>query len=269
MAAFKARKVYEATGLPCIASRTSFEVEPIPPSSGASTSSSSSSSSSSPFGMPMSSQQQQQQSPAGRQQAMTKSPRVTSGYRINDIGMNVEYLCDALRPMSEPTRVTRFRTCLCFYDGEMEIFEYGVCDVDLYFASSMRTFIAMASAINGMLQTLQLTFGLEYQKFLKDNGSGGGNSYAHGGPASMKLRDRVLKDGKVLPNDIIDVSTFMDSQVDVNLMDDCARELVRTTEYILYIYTYNLLLPPIDVWSSHDNQKSRRHDTSPKVVPHL
>jgi hypothetical protein len=47
------------------------------------------------------------------------------------------------------------------------------------------------------------------------------------GSASLKLRDRVLKDGKVLPNSIIDVSTFMDAQVDVNLMDDCAKELVN------------------------------------------
>jgi hypothetical protein len=107
----------------------------------------------------------------------------------------------------------------------MEIFDYGVCDVDMHYCNSRRTFISVAQAINGMLQTLQLTFGLEYQKFLKDKvdvamGSVGG--------ASMKLRDRVLKDGKVLPNDIIDVSTFMDSQVDVNLMDDCALELVST-----------------------------------------
>lgn len=41
----------------------------------------------------------------------------------------------------------------------------------------------------------------------------------------MKLRDRVLQDGRVLPNDIIDVSKFMDSLVDVNLMDECAQEL--------------------------------------------
>jgi hypothetical protein len=96
----------------------------------------------------------------------------------------------------------------------------------MHYCNSRRTFISVAQAINGMLQTLQLTFGLEYQKFLKDKvdvamGSVGG--------ASMKLRDRVLKDGKVLPNDIIDVSTFMDSQVDVNLMDDCALELVSIT----------------------------------------
>lgn len=45
------------------------------------------------------------------------------------------------------------------------------------------------------------------------------------GTASIKLRDRVLKEGKVLPNDIIDVSAFMDSKVDVELMDECAKEL--------------------------------------------
>jgi len=31
----------------------------------------------------------------------------------------------------------------------------------------------------------------------------------------------------VLPNDIVDVSAFMDSMVDVNLMDDCAKELME------------------------------------------
>ena len=66
--------------------------------------------------------------------------------------------------------------------------------------------------------------GLEYQKFLRmcmEEALGG-----EPGSASLKLRDRVLKDGKVLPNNIIDVSAFMDSLVDVNLMDDCSQELV-------------------------------------------
>jgi hypothetical protein len=96
MSAFQARKVYEATGLSCIASRTSFEIEPVPPS----------------------------------------------------------------------------------------------------FSSN--------------------------QKFLKDKVDQAMKSYG-GASTSVKLRDRVLKNGNVLFNDIIDVSTFVDSQVDVNLMDDCAR----------------------------------------------
>lgn len=202
IASYKARQVYQATGLPCIASRTSFEIEPVPTRTN---------------------------TRATGRPGVNENPRVLSGYRFNDIGVHVDYMCEALRFFSEPTRVTRFRSCLCYFDGEVEIFDYGTADVDLHFANSMRTFIPMAQAIQEMMQKLQLTFGLEYEKWLKkrmDETMG-----AFGG-ASLKLRDRVLKEGKVLPNDIIDVSAFMDSKVDVNLMDDCAKELVRL--FVLY-----------------------------------
>jgi xanthine phosphoribosyltransferase len=202
IASYKARQVYKVTGLPCIASRTSFEVEPVPnlnPGGGG------------PGG-----------SANGGRQVMNANPRVVSGYQFNDIGNHVDYICDALRPLSEPSRVTRMKTCLCYYDGEMEIYDYGVCDVDIVFANSMRTFIPVAQAINEMINTLELTFGLEYQAWLKTRIEEANSGFSG---ASMKLRDRVLKDGRVLPNDIVDVSDFMDSQVDVNLMDECARDL--------------------------------------------
>ena len=222
VASYKARLVYEATGLPCIASRTSFEIEPVPISA----SSSSSGSSPTAPGMGPGANSQTNRALAVAYQ----NPRVVSGYKINDIGMNVEYLCNALRPLSEPTRVTRFKTCLCYYDGELEVFDYGVCDCDIYFATSMRTFIPVAQAINEMVKTMQLTHGLEFQGFLKQLRDQAMAGYGGGlGRASMKLRDRVLKDGRVLPNDIIDVSKFMDSQIDVNLMDECAQELVSKT----------------------------------------
>lgn len=196
VASYKARLVYNVTGLPCIASRTSFEVEPVPDLN---------------TGESM-----------GRAAFANANPRVASGYRFNDVGDHVDYICDALRPLSQPDRVTRFRTCMCYYDGEMEVFDYGVCDVDMLYSNSLRTFIPVSQAINEMMRTLELTFGLDYQRWIKgrvDEGTAGL------GTAGVKLRDRVLKEGKVLPNDIIDVSAFMDSQVDVNLMDDCAREL--------------------------------------------
>jgi xanthine phosphoribosyltransferase len=196
VASFKARKVYEVTGLPCIASRTSFEIEPV-----------------ADF----------KTSPQGRPSAGSTNT-VMSGYRFNDIGMHVDYICDALRLVSEPSRVTRFKTCLCYYDGEMEVFDYGVCDVDLIFCDSMKTFIPVSVAITEMVKTLQLTFGLEYQRMLKSSVEDAERGFGGGG-ASVKLRDRVLKEGRVLPNNIVDVSAFMDSMVDVNLMDECAREL--------------------------------------------
>lgn len=218
LASYKARLVYEATGgLPTIASRSSFEIEPIPPepSPNAAAGGGTGAANKAPF--------------------VSNNPKVLSGYKVNDIAMHADYICDAMRPVSEPTRVTRYTSCLCYYDGEIEIFEYGVCDVDLHFSNSFRTFIPMAAAINNMVETCQYSFGLEFQAFAKKRfddatgaGSTSGNYAAEGiGRASMKLRDRVLKDGKVLPNDIVDVSAFMDSQVDVDLMDECAKELVR------------------------------------------
>lgn len=208
LASMKARKVYEVTGLPCIASRTSFEIEPVPPSASSSTPTvGPGGSNTQSFGF------------------VSNNPRVLSGYKVNDIAMHVDYLVEALQPVSEPDRVTRLTSCLCYYDGDVEIFEFGVVDVDLMFCHSLRTYIPMSQAIHNMVQTLQFTFGLEYQKWLKTRVNDVISSSAS--KASLKLRDRVLKDGKVLPNDIIDVSKFMDSQIDVNLMDDCAQELVR------------------------------------------
>lgn len=215
LASMKARKTFEMTGLPCIASRNSFQVEPVapPPSSTSSTSS----------------PQQQASAP------QINNPRILSGYKINDIGNHVDYLSEALGPVSEPDRVTRFESCLCYYDGEMEIFEHGVCDVDLVFCNSMRTYIPINQAINNMIQTLILSLDLEYQKWLRQKVEDVAQSY---GKASLQLRDRVLKDAQVLPNDIIDVSKFMDSLIDVNLMDDCAKELVSGTDHHIVWYYF-------------------------------
>jgi len=212
IASYKARQVYEVTGLPCIASRTSFEVEPVMPipgrdSRGVAT---------------------RGGGAAGGASRQYLSPRVTSGYKFNDIGDHVDYVVEALKPYSEPTRVTRFRSCFCYYDGDMEIFEYGELDCDLLYANSLRTYIPMSHGLYELSETLQLTFGLEYQKWLKKK-----VKEALGGDqnrASMRLRDRVLKEGRVLPNDIVDVSSFMDSKVDVNLMDECGRELCSRFE---------------------------------------
>ena len=89
IASYKARKVFQVTGLPCIASRTSFEIEPIRP--------------------------EDMDKPGGtttdkpatakkmKQNQSTKSPRVVSGYAFNNIGS--ECLQTALTPSCELTRI--------------------------------------------------------------------------------------------------------------------------------------------------------------------
>ena len=198
IASYKARKVFEVTGLPTIASRTSFEIEPA--------------------------RVADKSTPMNRG---FQNTRTSSGYRFNDVGEHVDYIVEALKLFSEPTRVTRFRSCFCFYDGDMEIFDYGELDCDIYFCNSMRTFIPMSSGIGEIGKTLQLTFGLEFQGWLRKKVRDSMNGDSR---VSLNLRDRVLKEGKVLPNDIIDVSSFMDSMVDVNLMDECGQELARRFE---------------------------------------
>jgi len=202
IASYKARMVYQVTGLPCIASRTSFEVEPVPVPSGIDA----------------------RQLPS----RAYINPRIVSGYRFNDVGEHVDYIVEALKLFSDPSRVTRFRSCFCFYDGSMEFFEYGELDCDLYFSNSIRTYIPMSHGINEICKTLQLTFSLEYQVWLRAKVREALGAGEH--KASIKLRDRVLKEAKVLPNDIIDVSAFMDSQVDVALMDECGKELSQRFE---------------------------------------
>lgn len=212
IAAFKARQVHAVTGLPAIGIRTSFEIEPVPdlrdPSAATSPG--------------MGGTANTATTPRSAAALMTTNPMVMSGYRFNDVGDHVDYIADALREYSEPDRLTRFRTCLCYYDGDMELFNYGVCDVDLVFCNSLRTFIPVSQAINNMAKTLEMTFDLTYQKWLRTSEV---EELVQG--ARIQLRDRVLKEGRVLPNDIVDVSAFMDSMVDVQLMDSCARDLAH------------------------------------------
>lgn len=225
VATYKARKVYEVTGLPCIASRTSFEVEPIPPESLTSSMNN------------------------GRPSPSTgiNNLKVLSGYRFNDVGNHVDYVVSALQPMSEDGRVTRFTSCLCYYDGEMEILEHAVCDVDMLYSHSGHTFIPMSQAIHNMMATLKLTLDLEFQKWLRVIREDASSPTNIIGPASLKLRDRVLRDGRVLPNNIVDVSSFIDACVDVNLMDACAKELVssRTCRYDFVSFFL------VSYWSPH------------------
>jgi len=192
IASFKARAIYEVTGLPCISSSTSFEIEPVPIDN-----------------------------------SFSKNPRVLSGYKFNKVGEHIDQLTSVLLPLSEPTRKTRFVSCICFYDGEMEVYDYGVCEVDIYFCNSMRALIPINAAIYEMQKTLKMALGLEYHKWLLKKSIGGEGENYPVGSASLKLRDRVLKEARVLPNDIIDVSLFMDSMVDVDLMDECSAELAQ------------------------------------------
>eukprot|EP00611_Tribonema_gayanum_P018362 TRINITY_DN3144_c0_g1_i2.p1 TRINITY_DN3144_c0_g1~~TRINITY_DN3144_c0_g1_i2.p1 ORF type:complete len:430 (-),score=87.95 TRINITY_DN3144_c0_g1_i2:1930-3219(-) len=98
IAAAKARAVYKALGLPCIAECTTFEVSPV-------------------------------NGGVGRKNAR---------YRFNRIGPFVDKLANFLEPVSDPNRMCQFRTVMCYYDGMGETFESGECEVAIVFADSSK-----------------------------------------------------------------------------------------------------------------------------------
>ena len=71
IASFKARQVYEITGLPCIASRTSFEIEPV---------------------LPTNDDGNFDERLSVANKLGKNNQKVLSGYRFNDVGDHVDYL---------------------------------------------------------------------------------------------------------------------------------------------------------------------------------
>ena len=149
------------------------------------------------------------------------NPRVLSGYRFNNVGghnHNIDQLINTLLPHSDPSRITRFKTCLCFYDGtketDMEIYDYGECDIDMHFSNSLRTHMPISLAISSLSNALQVDYNLKHESWLHNNVNNVNNVLSSSivGPATLRFRDRALKDATVLSNtNVIDVSQFMDS----------------------------------------------------------
>ncbi|GMI09556.1 hypothetical protein TrVE_jg10406 [Triparma verrucosa] len=202
----KARQIYEKTGLPVVTSQTSVRIEGAEPA------------------------QYAESDLVGLTKDELKRintersapPRALAEYRFNDLSPSINSLIQALTQFSSPSRMCEFTTVVCYYDGEMTLFDYGTVEVDLKFFKLERAYISNSHAISGIGKTLATLNEWSYQGWLETaKESIRVNKFT----GASKLRSRVLRDARVLPNDIIDVSKFMDSQVDVSLMDECAEEL--------------------------------------------
>jgi len=189
IAVFKARRMFEATGLPCISEATGFEIEPTYDGLGS---------------------------------------RQNARYRFNRMGPHVNKLIEILGPTSDPDRVCSYKTVMCFFDGELQLLEYGDCDCAIVFADEEKDMISKSLALTSLIDILSEAFnfnflpeGMRTVASLKNIGDDTPLS------ASTLLRDRILKDAVALPGRVIDVSKFMDSSIDVNLMQECAKELAK------------------------------------------
>ncbi|GMH78886.1 hypothetical protein TrLO_g8621 [Triparma laevis f. longispina] len=202
----KARLIYEKMGLPVVTSQTSVRIESAEP------------------------KEYEEAELMGLSKEEMKRintersapPRALAEYRFNDLSPSINNLVQILSQFSSPSRMVEFSTVVCYYDGEMTLFDYGTVEVDLKFFKLERAYISNSHAISGIGKTLAALNEWSYQGWLETAKESINDNKFTG---ASKLRSRVLKDARVLPNDIIDVSKFMDSQVDVSLMDECAEEL--------------------------------------------
>lgn len=189
----KAKAVYEATGLPCISETSDMSIDP--PESGS---------------------------------RINKS--LQQGYYTRNVEEEADGMIDRVRPISDENRLVHFNSAAVYYDGEHEITTFKTVHVAMVFATASKSIIAIAGALDEMFIELSKTFGLNmgsprpgspYDELQK---RGSTEKVLIG---AILLRDRILREGKVLGDGIIKVSSFVNHKVDTDLMALCGEELAE------------------------------------------
>ncbi|GAB0489070.1 hypothetical protein MMPV_000286 [Pyropia vietnamensis] len=195
LAATKARAVYLATGLPAISEASDFAIEPP--------------------------------SLNGR---VTKVRQ--TGYYTRAIDGEADDMIAKVQPISDVNRMTRFRSAVAYYDGEAEIITHGVAAVAIQYASAKNASIAQSTAFDELYRRLMRRFRLELSSFeaaesVRELSRTPRRRYA----GAMLLRERILREGKVLSGGILKVSSFLNHQVDAQLAMTCGEELAARMRY--------------------------------------
>lgn len=190
---FKAHAVYEGTGLPCIAEMCDMSIDP--PESGS---------------------------------RINKS--LQQGYYTRDIETEADIMLDRVRPISDENRMTRFNSVAAYYDGENEVITNKRVNVAMAFCTAVKATIATAGALDDLYIELSKKFGLTF--LTSDQMSSQSNVSKAGKKGKVMigatlLRERILREGKILGDGIIKVSSFLNHMVDTDLIEVCGEELAE------------------------------------------
>lgn len=201
----KARAVHAVTGLPCIAEMTDMTIDA--PESGS---------------------------------RIKKS--LQQGYYTRNVAAEADVMLERVRPISEDNRLTRFKAVAVYYDGESQVVTHKTVTVVMLFCSVAKAIIATSGALDDLYKELTRKFDLTVSSC--DDGvlnKWGMSSSSSGGSGSGKrskvmigatlLRERIMREGKVLGDGIIKVSSFLNHMVDTDLVDVCGKELAERLRY--------------------------------------
>lgn len=194
----KARAVYEATGLPAIAEMSDLAIDP--PESGS---------------------------------RINKS--LQQGYYTRNVAEQADTMIDRVRPISDENRVTRFKCSVAYYDGEIEIIKNGSVDVAITFSSEQYATIATTAALDELYKELTRRLGLTFDDFERRRKSKEAVDQSEKKilVGASLLKDRILRDGKMLREGILKVSSFLNHMVDADLMEACGEELAERLRHTM------------------------------------
>lgn len=160
------------------------------------------------------------------------------GYYTRSIMEEANIMLDRVRPISDENRIVRFRSVAVYYDGENEVVTEKKVICAMIFAEASISSIASSAALDELYKELTKKFDLTFTSFGpgggKDGSSAWGNTISATDGKKRKvmigatlLRERILREGKLLGDGIIKVSSFLNHMVDTDLMEVCGVELAE------------------------------------------
>lgn len=194
----KARAVYEVTGLPAIAETSDLAIDA--PESGS---------------------------------RINKS--MQQGYYTRNVEEDADPMIDRVRPISDENRITRFKSSVAYYDGEIEIMKNGSVDVAIAFSRQKYATIATTAAMDELYKELTRRLGLTFDDFerTKKAAEAVDQSEKKILVGATLLKERILRDGKMLREGILKVSSFLNHMVDTDLMEVCGEELAERLRHTM------------------------------------
>eukprot|EP00178_Gracilaria_changii_P016615 TRINITY_DN47870_c0_g1_i1.p1 TRINITY_DN47870_c0_g1~~TRINITY_DN47870_c0_g1_i1.p1 ORF type:complete len:648 (+),score=158.57 TRINITY_DN47870_c0_g1_i1:148-1944(+) len=195
----KAKAVYEATGLPAIAEFHDMTIE-APKSSA------------------------------------NINKTMQHGYYTRDILNEADAMIERVRPISDENRMVTFNSAVAYFDGEMHIVAQRSASIAIAFAAAYHVTIAIASALDELFmqlwRRLKLTFDSPPQFGSYGDGADA-ESDAKPLVGAAMLKERILREGKMLGDGIIKVSSFLNHMVDTELMQLCGEELAERLRHTM------------------------------------
>lgn len=149
------------------------------------------------------------------------------GYKTRKVRQEADAILDRIRPISDENRVTRFRSVVAYYDGEIQLVCPGAADVAIVFSAARRVTIAIAVALNSLYVQLAKHFQLQLTNGnppSADDDDSEENTRLYG---ATLLRERIRREGVMLDGSIVKVSSFVNHKVDPELMEACGIELAE------------------------------------------